>query len=226
MATPKRHRPSPFARFQKRAAIVVTALLFPLTILISIPHPPVWVRVFEGVVESAVVVAVIFSTTSTYHRRFILFILGVIALVANWAHVATPGAFEEALGFLPSLFFWFVIFELTADVFRKGADRTVRLLAAMNLYVLAAAAYARLYALVEQAFPGSFHFNADDGPSLASFLYFSVITQTTLGYGDITPVNPTARALAAVQAMLGVLYLAVIVAAIVGAGRESHSHES
>jgi hypothetical protein len=226
VAAPKHHHPTPLARYQKPAAITVTALLFPLTILRSIPSPPLWLRILEMVIESAVIVAVIFSITSTYRRRVFLFVLGTIALIASWAHIATPGLLEKVLGFLPSLFFWLVIFELMADVFRKVGDRTVKLLAAMNLYILASAAFARVYVLVDQMFPDSFRFGEGDGPSLASFQYFSIVTQTTLGYGDITPINPIARSIAAVQATLGVLYLAVIMAAIVGASRADHSHGS
>jgi Ion channel len=55
-----------------------------------------------------------------------------------------------------------------------------------------------------------------DGPGLhRAFLYFSYVTQTTMGYGDITPVTPLARSLATVQAIAGQLYLAVLVARLV-----------
>ena len=48
------------------------------------------------------------------------------------------------------------------------------------------------------------------------FLYYSFVTLTTLGYGDITPVHPVARMLSYLEAVIGQLYLAVLVASLVG----------
>jgi len=55
-----------------------------------------------------------------------------------------------------------------------------------------------------------------DAPSLRrALLYFSFVTQTTMGYGDITPATPLARSLATLQAIAGQLYLTVLVARLV-----------
>ena len=51
---------------------------------------------------------------------------------------------------------------------------------------------------------------------LAEHLYFSYITLTTLGYGDVTPVHPLARWLAQVEAVFGELYIAILIATLVG----------
>lgn len=52
--------------------------------------------------------------------------------------------------------------------------------------------------------------------SLHELIYFSFVTQTTLGYGDFSPINPAGRSIAIFQAILGQLYIAVIVARLVG----------
>ena len=65
--------------------------------------------------------------------------------------------------------------------------------------------------------PGAF--NGLDGGSDQSFLqllYYSFVTLTTLGYGDISPVSPVARALAYLEAVSGVMYVAILVASLVG----------
>ena len=51
---------------------------------------------------------------------------------------------------------------------------------------------------------------------LSVFMYYSLVTLTTLGYGDITPVTPLARNLAAFEAAMGQLYIAILVARLVG----------
>jgi uncharacterized membrane protein len=73
--------------------------------------------------------------------------------------------------------------------------------------------------LVDVVSPGSFAgLSPQDGRGWDSaWLYFSFVTMTTLGYGDISPVTATARALAYSQAVFGQFYIAVLVAGLVGA---------
>ena len=76
------------------------------------------------------------------------------------------------------------------------------------------------YWLVDQLTPGAFAFNATTGTkeSMEGFnaFYFSFVTLSTVGYGDITPVSKVARVLAAMEAMTGLLYVAVLIARLVG----------
>ena len=63
--------------------------------------------------------------------------------------------------------------------------------------------------------PGAFTLAADGDP-FADLLYFSLVTITTLGYGDISPVAPFARISAGLEAATGTLYIAILIAHIVG----------
>ena len=72
-----------------------------------------------------------------------------------------------------------------------------------------------------------------EGSDTTTALYYSFVTMTTLGYGDITPVSPMARILSAIEAMIGQMYLAVLVARLVGLhiaqkprARRLNNHES
>jgi hypothetical protein len=75
------------------------------------------------------------------------------------------------------------------------------------------------YWLVDQVKPGAFAFNTATGAkeSMQGFnaFYFSFITLSTVRYGDITPVSHVARMLAAMEAMTGLLYVAVLIARLV-----------
>jgi hypothetical protein len=65
---------------------------------------------------------------------------------------------------------------------------------------------------------GAFAFNTNEGrQSIRGFnaFYFSFVTLSTVGYGDITPVSKVARMLAAMEAMTGLLYVAVLIARLV-----------
>lgn len=88
--------------------------------------------------------------------------------------------------------------------------------AAVFGYCLIALVYALLFAQVEATAPGSFRFADDLGSSSVSLLYLSIVTITTLGYGEITPVSDLARLLAGMEAMTGTLFIAIFIGRIVG----------
>jgi hypothetical protein len=82
-------------------------------------------------------------------------------------------------------------------------------------YFVIAAACALLFRQMEGAHPGSFRL-PEGGDLDTQMLYFSIVTMTTVGYGDITPVTSVAQVSAALEAALGTLYLAILIGRIVG----------
>lgn len=97
-----------------------------------------------------------------------------------------------------------------------------RLSAALSAYLLAGHVFGVCYWQVEQLRAGSFAVGGTPVVAgtldLPTCVYFSFVTLATLGYGDIVPLTPTARGLAISEAVIGQLYLAVLVARLVGAG--------
>jgi voltage-gated potassium channel len=89
------------------------------------------------------------------------------------------------------------------------------LIGAIFGYFLIAAAWALLYRQLEVWHAGSFRF-AEGGDRDIQLLYFSLITITTVGYGDILPATPVARVWAALEAAVGTLYIAILIGRIVG----------
>ena len=94
-----------------------------------------------------------------------------------------------------------------------------RLVGAISLYLLLGVLWAAAYAALELISAGSFEGGVVTGPNGwgSDWLYFSFVTMTTLGYGDITPISPLARLLAYLQAVFGMFYIAIFVAGLVGA---------
>jgi len=85
------------------------------------------------------------------------------------------------------------------------------------LYLLVALMWAFVYTFLELVDPTSFNITLSQPQGyLLVFQYYSVITITTLGYGDIAPVTEVAKAFAALEALVGQLYLVVVVAWLVG----------
>ncbi len=91
-------------------------------------------------------------------------------------------------------------------------------------YAIIIMVFAAIYVLLDSVHPGSFHIAqglqaANDHISIAessNALYFSVVTITTLGYGDISPVSQAARLFPSFEAFVGQLYLAILIARLVG----------
>ncbi len=86
------------------------------------------------------------------------------------------------------------------------------LFGALCVYLLAAVFFGLQYMIISMLMPGSFAGNQSD----FDLFYFSVVTLTTVGYGDIQPVAPLAQSIAGIEAIIGQLYLAVLVGWLVG----------
>ena len=94
-----------------------------------------------------------------------------------------------------------------------------RVIGAVSLYLLLGVLWAVAYAVVEMLAPGSFTgFSKALSQGWSSeWLYFSFVTMTTLGYGDLSPLSASARTFAYMQAIFGQLYIAILVAGLVSA---------
>jgi hypothetical protein len=119
---------------------------------------------------------------------------------------------------------------LLVQVFRAGPVNAYRLMGAIAVFLLFGVGWSHAYHLTALLHPGSFNEPAGEVPSVLDWAYFSFITLTTVGYGDITPVKPIARTLAMGEALTGQLYLAVLVARLVAmeviSWQEKSAHSS
>ena len=87
---------------------------------------------------------------------------------------------------------------------------------AVNIYLLLGIAASLLFQSVYAFNPQAYHAPAEGLSGLSDFIYFSFVTLTTLGYGDITPASPLAHSLAILFSVTGQLYLTMIIAMLVG----------
>jgi hypothetical protein len=99
-----------------------------------------------------------------------------------------------------------------AKVVRPGTVTSHRIQGAVAVYLLFGLVWANAYEWTDLTHPGSFTGVTAGG---ASWIYYSFVTLTTMGYGDITPVHPVARSLAAAEALTGQLYIAILISRLV-----------
>jgi hypothetical protein len=144
----------------------------------------------------------------------------LLAIAVRWAGVLfdTPGLFfwNGVLSLLVTLAFLLIVLWW---VYREGPVTGHRVRGAVAAYLLLAVCFSYAYALTESVHPGSFTLPPGGTEwtqtRSASFLYFSVVTLTTVGFGDIAAVHPVARSLVMVEALVGALYPAILLARIV-----------
>jgi len=82
-------------------------------------------------------------------------------------------------------------------------------------YFLLGFMWGDIFSLIETIQPGSFNLGQQEVPDMDSFIYFSFVTLATLGYGDIVPLTKQAQSLTIIEAVMGQMYLAVNIAALV-----------
>lgn len=109
---------------------------------------------------------------------------------------------------------WFVARHLMAP----GPVDKNRIAGGVCIYMIAAVVWAFSYTLLNLWIPGSFNGlgSVPFEDQLAEMLHFSYVTLTTLGYGDMTPAHPFARWLTQAEAVFGQLYIAILIATLVG----------
>ncbi len=118
-----------------------------------------------------------------------------------------------------ALFVGFVILQLLAFILRAPRVNSEVLCAGVSVYLLLGLLWALAYSVIWQLDPGAFTFSASadaaHGMTGVNAFYFSFITLTTVGYGDIVPISNLARMLAILEAMTGTMFVGVLIARLV-----------
>ena len=188
-------------------------------------------RPFEAMLLTAVLVAALLAVRGRVRTFTLALVLAALAVIGHWVLQLGSGPRGQvffAVAFLA--FVGFVIFHFLRFIVRAPRVNSEVLCAAVATYLLLALLWAAAYALVAQLISGSFS-GVTEGQPMRGFkaLYFSLITLTTIGYGDITPVSAPARMLAMLEAITGTMYMAVLIARLVSlhssGGLTSHSRD-
>ena len=203
--------------FETRFLIQLILLLFML-VLTPFLDEFVQTRILMDVFLTAIFIFIICTIRLKRSQAIIASVLVLPLIVATWStyfvEIRTFSLFSRIFG---ALFFAYAAINILRIVLKSEKVTRETIFAAIVAYLLIALLWAFLYMILELASPGSFSF--PDWGSRAEtmrFEYFSFITITTLGYGDITPVTDKATALALIEAVVGQIYLVVLIAWLVG----------
>jgi hypothetical protein len=144
--------------------------------------------------------------------------IAVIWLVMTVVYALDPTSFwkTQVSSFMLIVFHTTMILVLMRYIFTAEQVTADVIYAACAVYLLLSFFFVPVYGMLEAALPGSFVDNTLNGPvRWQQFVYYSLVTLSTAGYGDILPSNMWARMLAGLEATIGVLYVAILVARLV-----------
>lgn len=143
--------------------------------------------------------------------------LAVVTLTARWLNLFDPHLFAAGFFLVPgAAFFGLVVFQILRHILTANDVNIDTLCACLCGFLLLGLLWSMVYALLAAVDPRAFAFS-DPTQTLDSFnaVYFSFVTLSTIGYGDITPVSRAARMFAVMEAISGMFYVAVLVARLV-----------
>ena len=207
-------------RFRRFSTVQLLVAL--VVLLISAP----FVEELEGghlilsVLFSLVLLAGVFAVANRKRSLAIALVLAIPAITTRWINQLRPDLVHPAVFLVCALMLLaFVIGHLLHFTLSAPVVTVDVLCASIAAYLMLGLMWTVAYWLVDQLTPGgAFSFNTNRGAqSMNGFtgFYFSFVTLSTVGYGDITPVSQAARWLAAMEAMTGLLYVAVLIARLV-----------
>jgi hypothetical protein len=164
---------------------------------------------------------ILFSSIYAVSKRRSVFISALLIslpmFVSLWSGYSGKIPSSLAVGrIFGALFFAFTAIVILLHVFKERKITADVIIGAICVYFLIGLMWAFIFSVLEIFQPGSFHIEQSLGVRLSDFSYYSFVTLTTLGYGDITPLSPPARSLCLLEAITGQLYLAVMIAGLVG----------
>lgn len=149
------------------------------------------------------------------NRKLIIWIAAVSIIFTGLARIWNHGIIEAISVSLDIAFFTFIVISLIRQIAQAQTVSGRVILEAINGYLLLGIAFTFLVALTIQFDPGSYNFSAGYIKQ-HDFIYYGFITFTTTGYGDFLPLKPWSKSLSVLTAISGQLYVAIIIALLVG----------
>ena len=141
--------------------------------------------------------------------------LGIFLLIIARFITDTQIVHYALLGFV-SLFLVYLFTAIFKDIITAKEVIGNTLIGACCSYFLLGLLFAAIYIAINSVQPGGFYGINPDDPNDRPFIYYSYVTLTTLGYGDIYPTTQFGRSIATLQAIIGQLYLTILMAILVG----------
>jgi len=204
-------------RYSSIELLAALILLFVMTpFLEELPHGDL----IETVLMSLVFVSALLAVGGRRRTLILCTALILPALASRWLshlhpHLVTPSV-RHAFGLL---FTAFVVMNLLRFIMRAPRVEAEVLCAAISAYLMLGLLWSLAYLMVGELSPAAFSFSSgpEAGRTMDTFnaFYFSFVTLSTVGFGDVTPVSKVARTLSVLEAITGMFYVTMLIARLV-----------
>lgn len=195
-------------------ALIFLLFLYPYTD----PESTTYASWFLTSLNSAILLIIIYSAGIRPYRVLVGFILASPALILQWLDPSPD--INITITTSTSLLYLYAIVLVCLFLQRTKEVGINEVFAAISLYLLLGFAWTTFYQILTYFDPSSFYIalERNSSPMLnwSDFLYYSFVTLTTLGYGDITPVTAPARSLAVIEAITGILFIPMMISSFIG----------
>src|SRR6187402_3028877 len=170
-------------------------------------------------------IAGIFSLSKSKKQTVIFTVIPFFFVLFAWISVfrQTPFIHLGEIIFTIATFVLLIVLVLK-KVFEPGPITEYRVIGSIVVYMILANLWSVIYQFIYEHIPGAFQITLppfESNTLQANFLYFSYITITTTGYGDIFPLHPFARAMVQIEAIIGVLYPVILIGRLVSDANEN-----
>jgi hypothetical protein len=176
------------------------------------------VRLLMDIFFSFILVSGAYAVSEKKTTFVIGLLLIIPALTVTWLnHLPEFPVTVLLLGqIFEALFFAYISIVIIYNLFKQREITADVILGATCVYFLIGLMWTFVFSILEIIEPNSFQIPQDQEVSVFHFVYYSFVTLTTLGYGDITPISLPAKSFALLEAIMGQLYLAIMLAVLVG----------
>jgi len=177
----------------------------------------------QDTLNKILITAIFFSSIFALATRSgLLFPLAITLTLLQWiGKILDNDLISVIAGLANMIFFIYVVLKLIRQFSGAKTVSSLVILGSVNGYLMMGYAFTLITMIISGIYPDSFfsaHLNGylTIRSSMHTFLYYTFITMATVGYGDITPVTSAARAISVLVAICGQLYIAVVIAFLVG----------
>lgn len=184
-------------------------------------------NVIMQILFSAIMVSIIYLISNKHEPLYFFVPVIIIGLSLSWYNLFDFSFIRQIFAFIVNLIFIVsAVITIARFVLKYKAIDFNLIVGALCIYIMMAIAWGLLFTMLELIMPGSFKgtllYPEDDSAlsqvnsTFTSLIYFSVVTITTLGYGDISPTTIFARSLALLEVLFGVFYLGITISTLIG----------
>lgn len=195
--------------------IILTLLIILLVISSFLIHVEVLSKILNSLFFTLILLAATYAINK--NRKKLVYFAVILIIFREAANFLIQNEYFYSLVSLTSVFFFFIIVVRLIQQVASSiiVDRDV-ILESVNGYLLIGLCASILFALVDRIQEHAFAFTNPASQYFSDYIYFGFITQTTIGYGDVTPLTDLGRLLAITVGISGQLYVAIIIAMLVG----------